>query len=156
MYKIDEGFLSEQVCKNLINLHKKYIGNYYDVNKTWTVEILKMSIRDIKAVEPLVFKIEEKYKFLKDVRLVNCQLIRWPEGSSHIEHIDIRPGEVDKWAFFLYLNEDFEGGDLILTEENKTIKPKTGKLVLFEAGKMKHKVNTVLKKERYTLAGWYI
>ena len=59
-------------------------------------------------------------------------------------------------GIFLYLNEDFEGGDLILTEENKTIKPQTGKLVLFEAGKMKHKVNTILKKERYTLAGWYI
>ena len=51
MYKIDEGFLSEQVCKNLINIHKKYIGNYYDVNKTWTVEILKMRIRIMKCIQ---------------------------------------------------------------------------------------------------------
>ena len=57
-------------------------------------------------------------------------------------------------GIFLYLNDDFKGGELVV--EGKEIIPEIGKLVIFEAGKIKHKVNKVLKGNRYTLAGWYI
>ncbi len=91
---------------------------------------------------------------MKKAKLVNTQIVKWPEGSYHPEHYDKRKGEVDKWAFFLYLNDDFEGGELIVG--NDKIKPEIGKLVIFEAGKIKHMVNKILKGDRYTLAGWYI
>ena len=151
---IDNGYLPEVVCKNLITIYNNYTSFYYDVNKTWVVEIKNMRIKNIKEIKPVIFNLEKKYSFLKEAKLVNNQIVKLPEGSYHPEHYDRRKNEIDKWAFFLYLNDDFKGGELVV--EGKEIIPEIGKLVIFEAGKIKHKVNKVLKGNRYTLAGWYI
>ena len=150
----DNYYLPEVVCENLIKLQKFYGGNYYHINKTWSVEVSSMMIKHIKELKNIIFDIEKKHNFLKEAKLVNTQIVRWPEGSYHVEHLDERDKEVDKWAFFLYLNNNFKGGELIV--EDAVIKPDIGKLVIFKAGIMKHKVNKILKGERFTLAGWYI
>ena len=42
---IDNGYLPEVVCKNLITIYNNYTSFYYDVNKTWVVEIKNMRIK---------------------------------------------------------------------------------------------------------------
>ena len=60
---IDNGYLPEVVCKNLITIYNNYTSFYYDVNKTWVVEIKNMRIKNIKEIKPIIFNLEKKYSF---------------------------------------------------------------------------------------------
>ena len=60
----------------------------------------------------------------------------------------------DAIAFILYLNDEFEGGETVF-ENQTTIKPKKGRLLVFSNGIIQHKVNLITKGERYVLAGWF-
>ena len=57
---IDNGYLPEVVCKNLITIYNNYTSFYYDVNKTWVVEIKNMRIKNIKEIKPVIFNLEKK------------------------------------------------------------------------------------------------
>ena len=57
-------------------------------------------------------------------------------------------------SFSIYLNDDFEGGELEFKYKPYTIKPKAGMLVNIPVGEeWTHKVNIVLGKDRHTLYG---
>jgi predicted 2-oxoglutarate/Fe(II)-dependent dioxygenase YbiX len=60
----------------------------------------------------------------------------------------------DAIAFILYLNDEFDGGETVFENET-TIKPKKGRLLVFSNGIILHKVNLITKGERYALAGWF-
>ena len=62
----------------------------------------------------------------------------------------------------LYLNDDYEGGELILNsvlDENDQpirLKPKKGEVVIFPSDvRFMHEVTPVTKGERYSVVGWY-
>ena len=59
----------------------------------------------------------------------------------------------NKVAAMLYLNNDFEGGNLIF--EDRVVKPGSGKLIIFENTKNLHYVDKVEDSERYALSFWY-
>lgn len=80
-------------------------------------------------------------------------LKKFPVGADHYPHCDreaMSNGEVDfmpnyspdmfntpvliEYAANLYLNDDFEGGELFFPERNLSIKPKAGQLILFPGG----------------------
>ena len=138
----------KKIYNNKIKEFNKHNELYYSKDKPLILD------NEYDQLKKSILDLEKKYSFLKEAKLVNNQIVKWPEGSYHPEHYDRRKNEIDKWAFFLYLNDDFKGGELVV--EGKEIIPEIGKLVIFEAGKIKHKVNKVLKGNRYTLAGWYI
>ena len=57
---IENDYLPEVVCKNLITIYNNYTSFYYDVNKTWVVEIKNMRIKNIKEIKPVIFNLEKK------------------------------------------------------------------------------------------------
>ena len=61
-----------------------------------------------------------------------------------------------RYAAFLYLNDDFEGGELVFPEHNLTISPKVGMLAAFHGGhKNMHSVSIVKKSTRYTIGSFF-
>ena len=54
---IENDYLPEVVCKNLITIYNNYTSFYYDVNKTWVVEIKNMRIKNIKEIKPVIFNL---------------------------------------------------------------------------------------------------
>ena len=62
--------------------------------------------------------------------------------------------EGDDVAFILYLNDDYEGGHTVIENET-TIVPKKGRILVFSNGKLLHKVTTIKQGTRYVLAGWF-
>ena len=61
-----------------------------------------------------------------------------------------------RYAAFLYLNDDFEGGELVFPEHDLTILPKNGMLAAFHGGhKNLHKVDVVKKSNRYTIGSFF-
>ena len=61
-----------------------------------------------------------------------------------------------------YLNDDFEGGELVVRpygEESDgydmVVKPRPGRTVFYNGGRLKHKVNEVVGGFRYSIPVWY-
>jgi predicted 2-oxoglutarate/Fe(II)-dependent dioxygenase YbiX len=94
--------------------------------------------------------------------LKRAQLLHYPTGAFNNLHADnciINPktGDVTKikeWTHsaVIYLNEDFEGGEIEYPDLNFKFKPKIGYCVIHPAGaEFLHRVNPVTKGDRYCL-----
>ena len=61
-----------------------------------------------------------------------------------------------EWASVIYLNSDFDGGEIYFSEGSdlSIYKPVIGSLVFFE-GRRWHGVRAVTQGVRYTSPGWY-
>jgi hypothetical protein len=63
---------------------------------------------------------------------------------------------LNEYSSILYLNDDYEGGELYFEELDLLIKPKTNQLVFFPSGsEFRHEVRPVVSGDRYTLASFY-
>jgi hypothetical protein len=72
------------------------------------------------------------------------------------EHGNSGPFARSRYAAFLYLNEDFEGGVLKFTDQDISIVPKTGLLAVFDGGfNNMHEVSLITKGVRYTIGSFW-
>lgn len=72
------------------------------------------------------------------------------------EHGNTGPFERSRYAAFLYLNDDFEGGLLKFPGHEIEVAPKTGLLAAFAGGhKNMHEVTLITKGVRYTLGSFW-
>jgi hypothetical protein len=94
--------------------------------------------------------------------LKRAQLLCYPTGAFNNTHadnciIDPKTGAITKiknWTHsaVIYLNEDFEGGEIVYPNLNFEFKPKLGYCVIHPAGaEFLHRVNPVTKGDRYCL-----
>lgn len=88
---------------------------------------------------------------------------KWEPGAYarlHSDNTDEKgntgPFARSRYAAFLYLNDDFEGGLLHFPSQNLTIKPKVGMLAAFDGGfENMHEVTVITKGVRYTLGSFW-
>lgn len=88
---------------------------------------------------------------------------KWEPGAFAPLHSDNSSNEGvmgaftrSRYAAFLYLNDDFEGGELSFPEHNLEFIPKTGMLAAFHGGhKNMHEVKVVKKSNRYTIGSFF-
>jgi hypothetical protein len=73
----------------------------------------------------------------------------WREGVGMGIHSD----EVN-YASMIYLNDQYEGGELFIPELDFVQKPEKGMLVTFPGGKYRHGVAKVTRGIRYTNSCW--
>ena len=153
-YFIEENVLSNNDCKYLIDLFNQSL----EFTHTWSNDDIPVEIQTLQVLKVdeildlnLFNLLENKYKRIFNYKkLDNLEIVKWPINSFAKEHID---GE-DKMGFFVYLNDDYEGGENELVDIHKVL-PKKGRMSLFDNGKILHKVNKVNKSDRYMLSGWY-
>jgi hypothetical protein len=88
------------------------------------------------------------------------QVVRW-EGQAMPPHQDDRhpDGSPHKtpwraWASIIYLNDDFDGGEIYFLGTGECYKPVAGSLVFFEGARW-HGVRAVTRGVRYTSPSWY-
>jgi hypothetical protein len=103
------------------------------------------------------------YKIKAPIYADTVQLVSWSEGlflPPHSDncHPDNRPNNVP-WRTFgsiVYLNDDFEGGEVYLTGLDKIVKPKAGMLIAFTGGTHhEHGVLKITKGERVTMPSFH-
>jgi len=88
---------------------------------------------------------------------------KWEPGAFAPLHSDNSSNEGvmgaftrSRYAAFLYLNDDFEGGELSFPEHNLEFLPKTGMLAAFHGGHSNmHEVKVVKKSNRYTIGSFF-
>jgi hypothetical protein len=72
------------------------------------------------------------------------------------EHGHTGPFERSRYAAFVYLNEDFEGGLLKFPSHDISVEPKVGMLAVFAGGHANmHEVTMITKGIRYTLGSFW-
>ena len=88
---------------------------------------------------------------------------KYQAGTYMGAHFDQQEGDERlKVSFVMYLNDDYEGGELVTAsdpsdamEHTRIIhSPEKGAIVSF-LNTLYHKVNPIIKGKRYTLAVWY-
>lgn len=90
-------------------------------------------------------------------------LIRWPIGMKQDPHWDDMKGLGDeinnghrKYGVIIYLNDDYEGGQLFYPKFNYYITPKAGMLAMHPGDELhEHGVTEVQKGSRYTVASFW-
>ena len=72
------------------------------------------------------------------------------------EHGNTGPFERSRYAGFIYLNDNFDGGLLRFPDQNIEIQPKAGTLAVFDGGhKNMHEVSLITKGVRYTIGSFW-
>lgn len=108
-------------------------------------------------------RIEGFYRLTQPIYADTVQLVLWSEGIHMPAHADNANPDGSPhgmaWRNFssiVYLNDDYDGGELYFTALDAYIKPKAGMLVAFTAGfHHEHSVLKVLKGERLTMPAFY-
>ena len=135
---IEENFLNSDECKTFID--------YVDANQKENKEDFFRQVVD--KVTAVCKSFDER------ANLDYVGVARWPVGTFMKPHFDTNTGHKENiLAAMLYLNNDFDGGNLIF--KDLTVKPDTGKLIIFSNTENLHYVNRVDKSERYVLSFWY-
>jgi predicted 2-oxoglutarate/Fe(II)-dependent dioxygenase YbiX len=107
--------------------------------------------------------LEQTYKLPCELSVV--EFIKYEAGGHYATHIDgqyldndvikIGPDHKDL-SCILYLNDDYEGGELTFNFFNKTIRPKSGQVITFPSNwRYLHKVSTITSGERYAIVIWF-
>ena len=101
--------------------------------------------------------------FQRELSEVSYHAQKWVEGAfagfhSDNSHEDGSPSAFykSKYAGFLYLNDNFNGGFLNFKHHDITVKAKPGRLAFFKGGYgNEHEVTTVKDGERYTVGSFW-
>ena len=154
-FVVDEGTANRGVAKNnngkpIANLSRIYLDELYE-NKRERSSILhcyqKLFTREI------INKYKEKTLAARTYAITNTdwsQVSYYENNNNYDKHYDEFMHSVLIW--FYRKPKRFDGGDLIFTDLNKTVKCKHNRMILFPSYYY-HKVNKVIMKEQYKNKG---
>jgi len=151
-----ENFISNELCDFFVKYHNTNPYTFKHRNtETGYIYIIDCDTQSAKGDFAFKFLIN-KLNFFVDEILKNsfvdyAQIVKWPEGEWQEEHFDFQHQSLTS---VLNLNDDYEGGETVV--DDKIIKPKKGKIILFNGTQTKHKVLPIRSGTRYTNATWYV
>ena len=140
MIQIIQNVITDNEIKELINYYNENIKNIVTSND----HVYRFN--GISIIDNL-----KNFSFTKKLNYNNFDRIRIQHVDSNIEMIELAHTHVTPYCFVIFLNDEFDGGELIF--DNIIFKPKIGQLVYF-TGNESHFVNNVLSGNRYTLIGF--
>jgi hypothetical protein len=104
--------------------------------------------------------IRQEYK-PEEIYSDSIMLCRWDVGKQLTPHIDNQDTHEystpwRNYSSLVYLNNDYEGGEIFFPRLNLSLKPAAGMLVIFSSGaEHEHGVKEVTAGRRYTMPSWY-
>ena len=150
---IFDNVIDKAECEGYISFIKKEYKERCDRGMdpmSFTTRLIDI---DKSVITPFVKDyIEERINIKLNHRWSQFQV--WPVNSNSVSHIhdDPRAGDAN-FTSMLYLNDDFNGGDFFT--DDIIIKPRTGRLTLFNGREIYHGVARVLDKPRYSIIFWW-
>lgn len=159
--KVVNNFLSEQECKDILEYLKTEKISESVIQWDHEFKPVKYTryysnLKEIKKyVEPVKNELEKAF----DVKVVSRTLsvVRWEPGDSLELHVDdLGLTHTNHMATLIYLNDDYEGGEIYFPTHGISLKPKAGDLLMFP-GNMHyaHGVKPVISGLRYTMPMWF-
>lgn len=173
---IDPDFLTEAQCEQLVSLFDEVHGRVKNRRigiDFWEGRIVYME--DVAAHDPSAARIMSDFQKRATAKLGQfydltaplwtdtVQLNIWEPGSCLPPHTDNcnpdgspHPSFWRDFSSIVYLNDDYEGGELYFTAQDRLIRPRRGMLVAFSAGyHHEHGVLRVTGGRRLTMPAFY-
>jgi len=170
MIQIIKNFISLDLCEDILEYLEKtnewkdnppfpnteiiYIDDSIGFNKLYSYNILNLKNKMQKEIEtfndlklkPLSFYfIKWKPHSYLDFHSDNSNLDGTDNGFSHLKH-----------AAMIYLNDNFNGGELVFQKNNISLKPVSGTFLAFDGGINNiHSVNDILDGTRYVIGTFW-
>lgn len=176
-----ENFLSPEESKNLIKVLDRQVENgkiswmpisFYESYSSTLPQDGDIELEHYNL--PTTFISDVKLKMIEavaSIKKINPSKIveigyhtqKWEPGAFARKHSDNTdehgnpsPFERSKYAAFIYLNDNFEGGLLKFPDQNIEISPKVGLLAVFDGGyNNMHEVSLITKGVRYTIGSFW-
>jgi 2OG-Fe(II) oxygenase superfamily len=167
------GLLTEEYCNKVIEYFESAGEHWMQTCFYDSLGMALVSDDDIFASSGLNDSFFEDLRLLvksaietafgREVKTNSMHAQKWPLGSFarwHSDNSDLE-GNLTAWrdnkyASILYLNDDYEGGELEFRDHDLSVKTVRGTLVTFPGGANNiHRVNEVLKGTRYTIVGFW-
>jgi len=145
--------ISSGVDKNIRNV-KGYPLNYLTPTDTFYWNFIK------KEVEKLFIFYTSKFPQIMKNHIINqIDLLKYDVGGNYITHIDHSTTTARHLSIIMNLNDDYEGGDLVFTDqknnETKRLKLGKGSIVFFPSNFMyPHGIQSIKKGTRYSIVAW--
>lgn len=153
--KIMDNVFSDEECQQLVNqlssVSRTESFNYGGINEYGPINNSELISRLQWALETYI----ERYPTVSIDRYeINClKVIEYIENSALPLHTDNErspTGHTRTIGAIVFLNDDFDGGELVFPRQSIFIKPKRGTLVLFPMSYMfPHMVNGVVGGKRF-------
>ena len=94
-------------------------------------------------------------KLMEKEFIRRCDLVRWDKGVGAGIHVDNHQYYEDlTYSAVIYMNDNFEGGEIIFPKLGIERKPKKGSAVIFPSH-LEHGVKPVVSGRRYSMNIWY-
>lgn len=163
---IKEEFLSPEECDYLIWLsesgddwlREEHQPFWFDRNLPFFTTLQKRRYASVHT-QQLSIRIHAKIKefitksFGEEVNADQMGVVRWPEGSWQMTHVDEVQGMDRVAGCVVFLNDNFDGGQPFYPYYGRTIKPKTGMIYAHDPGHSHlHGVTRVIGATRYTIS----
>lgn len=142
MIKTYRNFITDKECDELISFFKS--------NRELILPILNDNLYHYNGIS-ILDRVNE-FSFTKRVlKFNNVSTLRIQHVNNQIKVVEKPHGHLLPYSFVVFLNDDFEGGELIF--DNITVKPRKKQLMYF-TGDETHNINSVTEGDRYTLVAF--
>ena len=100
-----------------------------------------------------------KFPMMASSKINQIDLLKYNSGGKYNVHTDHYTNSPRHLSIIIYLNEEYEGGDLIFTDQKKIevkrIKLGKGSIVFFPSNFMyPHSIEPITKGVRYSIVSW--
>lgn len=164
--KVVPNFLSKEEIEYLMSdienrPHISFVSQKDNEGNPLTYMHQYNGIKDInKIIERCKEQISNFYGIAKEKvqeKEPHLSVVKWTEGTYLNLHIDDLGYVTDNHLpVLIYLNNDYEGGEIKFETHNISIKPNPGDFVVFPGNlNYPHEVTKVLFGVRYTLPIWF-
>jgi len=130
--------------------------NYSEENNSTPKEkfLYEMSKKFLEIFTPA--ETDYRNEFNPDIeKHANYQILKYPTGGHLSMHIDDGPGTPHRVSMLIYLNDNYEGGEIEFPRFNVKYKPKENDMILFPSTyTYNHAVSTITSGERYCIISW--
>jgi hypothetical protein len=153
-FLVVDGLLSRDQCDLLCRVFRELdslivrsetIDPFWNERYIWHTDIARERPEAgrimLDGLARSIERVSAFYSLIEPIHPDLLQIVRWRAGSFMRPHADnAHPdGSEHKMASrdfsgILYLNDDYEGGELFFTGQNVTIRPQAGMMVAFTAG----------------------
>ena len=102
---------------------------------------------------------QKLYDIKNPTKIIDVQILKYIPGGHYLFHTDDAPDVHRTLSCVYFVNDDYEGGDLIFgypnSQEQTTIEKKKNRLVIFPSNFLyPHTVKPVISGERYSVVAW--
>lgn len=160
--KVIDNFISDEDIKIALNMFDtESLESFKNIPWINIISSSKKVNTFIKAFSDKALSLhKEAYNLQMPIYTFEAFLTKWDEGKGTGVHHDNHKGaEMVQLTTVVYLNDNYDGGEIFFPDFDLEIKPKKGQAIIFPAftkdNPYLHGVHKIENGNRYTLALWH-